>query len=134
MNIQSHEIDRKKRTASLSPLDLAKLNAVADAYRLVLFLFTEYSLRKLLQMKGYQSVEANTSLEQLGISEEVNKAIITDAQSKVFKFIDAENVCGNVSEAKSVEEVQAFMKKLKASEFRLRERVKKCGLIEVCIE
>lgn len=124
MHLNSREIDRKMTMAGLSPLDQAKLNAVGAAYGLVLNLFVEYSLMKHLKMKGYHTVEANTSLEQLGILEEIKKEIIADAQSKVSKFLDAENICGNISEAKLVEEVQAFMKKLKASEFRLRERVK----------
>lgn len=124
MNLSLPEVDRKMSAAGLSPLDQAKLKAVGAAYGLVLILFVEYSLMKHLQIKGYHTVEANTSLEQLEISEEIKKEITTYAQSRVSKFLVAENVCRNVGEAKSVEEVQAFMVKLETSKFRLRERVK----------
>ena len=125
MNVPSHEINKYVEMAGLSPLELAKLRAVTAVYARMLIMFYEYSLEKYLMTKECRTIEdCSSAIEEFSNSREIKDRIFTEVQSRLFNFIELEKVCGNVGQATSIQEVQAFMKKFEANEHRLRRRVK----------
>lgn len=124
MNVSLQEINNRLEKAGMSPVEIARIDAISSVYVQILAMFTESLVYKFLETEKCRSIgDYDVALEKLKNSNEIKQQLFGDVLSKLMSFIDVEKVCGNVGHATSINEVRAFTKRFKSKRHQIRRRV-----------